>query len=998
MPSKEFTTKQKEIVARRMGYDGPMTMFDEFLRSDPAMARKYGLVADKFMNRGGAVKKYAVGGDTRLATEEEMDSTLLTSPIAATSSLSQPNVVTSTAAQQDTTPTYNTQDLINAAKGQIAAGNFKTEADLAAAKAFYNISDSQYQQILNAVKDDLNKTTTAQPVVISQPNMGALNAPPVATALTAAEIAQINSNAGALGSTLNTSNNTTNNTKAPTATTNQVTGAPTVGAAPSYTATQISEQSNQLIAGTGGAGTATQAGLTTAGTAAQAAAANTLTAKTYNAEQALQDLTTELNKISAQTGTVSPSAQVTAQTGTVSSQALAQAATFDDQYKQLVATDAKRTVDPKELVTAAQGSQAPVIQAAQAEKPAAVQAMTREITEGEKVTPVTIQEKDMAQAEAITEDGLAEDAKAVAAKLDKFTADAGTLASFIQGDVPAQATVQGQLTELMKSFDDGKTPAWASGAIRAANAAMAARGLGGSSMAGAAIFQAAMESALPIAAQDAQTYATLNLQNLNNRQQVALANAAAQQNVALANFNAEQQAALQNSANGFALQSQNLSNMQQTMLANAQIRAAFQGQNLSNQMQAALTNAARQAEINNINLNNQQQAALQTSANNLQVDLANLSAKQQAAVANAQLEAALQLKNLDNQQQAAVLNASRYAEANNLTFTAQQTAILHNSELMKTIGLANMNAEQATVLQNAATYAAMDMANLNNRQQAAVLNAQAFLQMDISNLSNKQQTEMFKAQAIAQTVLSDAAATNAASQFNATSQMQTDQFFESIRAQLNQFNATQSNAMAQFNAGQTNAISQFNANLVSSREQFNAQQKLIIDQSNAEWRRNIATINTAAINQANQFNAQSALSLTTTQYNNMWQGYRDSMQYAFQAGENDADRENRLAIAKIQENAAIKAAQAQRTANAVTALGSLGATLLGKTTLGQTAVDAVSSFIKGATKAGGSNPFEDFSLIDFKNVGISPESLGIDDTSFNTLINDLVNFKIDIGP
>ena len=54
----------------------------------------------------------------------------------------------------------------------------------------------------------------------------------------------------------------------------------------------------------------------------------------------------------------------------------------------------------------------------------------------------------------------------------------------------------------MKSFDDG-TPAWAAGALRKANAAMSARGLGNSSMAAAAIIQATLESAIPIAQQDA---------------------------------------------------------------------------------------------------------------------------------------------------------------------------------------------------------------------------------------------------------------------------------------------------------------------------------------------------------------------------------------------------------------------------------------------------------------------------------------------------------------
>ena len=72
-----------------------------------------------------------------------------------------------------------------------------------------------------------------------------------------------------------------------------------------------------------------------------------------------------------------------------------------------------------------------------------------------------------------------------------------------------QATVQGQLDTLMQQFVGGNTPAWAAGAIRTANAAMAARGLGASSIAGQAIVQAAMESALPIAQADAADTGTV---------------------------------------------------------------------------------------------------------------------------------------------------------------------------------------------------------------------------------------------------------------------------------------------------------------------------------------------------------------------------------------------------------------------------------------------------------------------------------------------------------
>ena len=56
MADKTFTDKQREMVARRMGYDGPMQMFDEYLKSSPADARKFGLITDKFMAKGGMVK------------------------------------------------------------------------------------------------------------------------------------------------------------------------------------------------------------------------------------------------------------------------------------------------------------------------------------------------------------------------------------------------------------------------------------------------------------------------------------------------------------------------------------------------------------------------------------------------------------------------------------------------------------------------------------------------------------------------------------------------------------------------------------------------------------------------------------------------------------------------------------------------------------------------------------------------------------------------------
>ena len=58
---------------------------------------------------------------------------------------------------------------------------------------------------------------------------------------------------------------------------------------------------------------------------------------------------------------------------------------------------------------------------------------------------------------------------------------------------------------------------------------MNARGLGASSMASAAMISAAMESALPIAQTDASIFQAMDMENVRNKQAVALANAAAAQ-------------------------------------------------------------------------------------------------------------------------------------------------------------------------------------------------------------------------------------------------------------------------------------------------------------------------------------------------------------------------------------------------------------------------------------------------------------------------------------
>ena len=133
--------------------------------------------------------------------------------------------------------------------------------------------------------------------------------------------------------------------------------------------------------------------------------------------------------------------------------------------------------------------------------------------EGQQMGDAVLAE-DIAATEATTfETDLA--APSIQKTLDQFDAATATPTE--------QATIQGQLEDLMQGFEEGKPPPpWAAASLRNAAAMMAQRGLGSSSLAAQAATQAVMESALPIAQADAATFATFELQNLANSQQMAI--------------------------------------------------------------------------------------------------------------------------------------------------------------------------------------------------------------------------------------------------------------------------------------------------------------------------------------------------------------------------------------------------------------------------------------------------------------------------------------------
>tara|TARA_R110002110_G_scaffold341234_1_gene551486 strand:- start:123 stop:707 length:585 start_codon:yes stop_codon:yes gene_type:complete len=187
---------------------------------------------------------------------------------------------------------------------------------------------------------------------------------------------------------------------------------------------------------------------------------------------------------------------------------------------------------------------------------------------------------------------------------------------------------------------------------------------------------------------------------------------------------------------------------------------------------------------------------------------------------------------------------------------------------------------------------------------------------------------MFNSQQRIQSLFTDQAQENAAKQFNATSQNQTDQFFANLESSTSQFNATQINAQEQFNAGQSNVMNKFSTEVMNQRDQFNAQNRLVIDQNNATWRREIATADTAAVNRANELNASSLLNISNTAYNDLWQYYGDTMEWAWTSSDNERDRYTKIVEAQIQQDTAFDIAEYEANQASSAGWGSLITTFL----------------------------------------------------------------------
>ena len=457
---------------------------------------------------------------------------------------------------------------------------------------------------------------------------------------------------------------------------------------------------------------------------------------------------------------------------------------------------------------------------------------------------------------------LADNPQLIADEFDDLPEDIKTTLS----GLPQEALVSVQMETLMAGMEDGEIPAWARPALAKVESNLAMRGMSSSSIGRDALFNAIIQSAIPMAQSNAQ----------------AVQNATSQDKQIAADFLAK----------------------------NAGFKQQMDLANMSNDQQMRLANLSALNQASSENMNARQQT-----------ELANLNNRMQTNLLQGKIAADMGIAQLNADQQRAVQNASMVANVDMTKFNSAQQVELTNSKFMQSMVATKFSADQQAAMQNATAMATMDMANLDKNAKIAVQNAQAFLQMDMTNLSNEQQSNVMKAQNQQQVLLSDTAARNAALQFGAANEQQVQQFMASLGVQVEQYNSSSNAAREQFNATAKDRaaaidagnelqaaslqaqmdtdIAKFNEQQDFQRDQWNASNAQAVEQSNVQWRRQANLADTAAQNSANQQNAQIAYNLTSQEQTQLWQQLRDEAAYIRQNFENEQQRKAQMLATAI---------------------------------------------------------------------------------------------------
>jgi hypothetical protein len=326
--------------------------------------------------------------------------------------------------------------------------------------------------------------------------------------------------------------------------------------------------------------------------------------------------------------------------------------------------------------------------------------------------------------------------------------------------LPQEALVSVQMENLLAGMEEGKTPAWARPAVAAIEQQMAQRGLSASTVGRDALFNAIIQSALPMAQSNAQALQQRAQQNLSNQQQANLASA----------------------QNTMTVRMQNLANRQTAASQTASMAQEIKVQQGSFSQQATITTAQQKQQTEIATFQAAQQRAQQESAQ-----------RQQAAIAELSTNAQMDLANLQALNAAGAENMSAEQQGRLTKYNAQIAKVMRQADLKQDMEKANLNSSLQLELANLSEMnaAAKDTMTAENQEKLTNLqtlvdfrktDAQFAQQMDMANMSNEQQMEL--------AMLQDRAATDSAN-FTADNQFRMQELNQKVarsvrQAELNQ--------------------------------------------------------------------------------------------------------------------------------------------------------------------------------------------------------------------
>ena len=521
--------------------------------------------------------------------------------------------------------------------------------------------------------------------------------------------------------------------------------------------------------------------------------------------------------------------------------------------------------------------------------------------------------------------------------------------------LPSEALVSSQMESLLSGMEEGEIPSWAKPAVAQVESMMAQRGLTVSTVGRDALFNAIIQTSIPIAQSNAQAIQQRAAQNLSNEQQANMSAATLDMQRRMANLSNEQTAGSQTAQlaqNMATLQSQF---NQQAVLTDAQQAQQIRVQDLANKQEVAKLNAINQQAINAQELGNAQQIELAEMQYMNATEAQNMTAEQQTRLAEFQTAADFLSKNaafkqdmdkanlsVEQQTKMANLSARNAADADSLT-VEQQTELanlnvklqtnLTQAKIAESMGVAQLNIDQQRAITNASTIARIDLTKFSTGQQVELANSQFMQTSTLKDFDARQQSALQNATTLAQMDIQAADLATKTRITNAQSFLQMDvknldnkqqavlldqqlkqqrilsdqaaanaalQFNASSQNQVNQFMTQQANTMEQFNVTQTNAMKQFNASEINKVNAQDAQNFIGVQRAEAAMEAQIDQFNSQMENNREIWNASNAQAVE--QSNIEWRRKSNTIDTAAQNASNQLNAQQTFQMSASEQN------------------------------------------------------------------------------------------------